>query len=84
MIETLILPPILGIIGGAISYLILDKTNSKYVKNTKLNKSTTISISDSVFCKNEKIVHVYDNDTDIMIGVEKSGIKLFYYVRKRG
>ena len=84
MIETLILSPILGIIGGAISYLILDKTNSKYVKNTKLNKSTTISISDSVFCKNEKIVHVYDNDTDIMIGVEKSGIKLFYYVRKRG
>ena len=84
MIETLILSPILGIIGGAISYLILNKTNSKYVKNTKLNKSTTISISDSVFCKNEKIVHVYDNDTDIMIGVGKSGIKLFYYVRKRG
>ena len=84
MIETLILSPILGIIGGAISYLILNKTNSKYVKNTKLNKSTTISISNSVFCKNEKIVHVYDNDTDITIGVEKSGIKLFYYVRKRG
>ena len=84
MIETLILSSILGIIGGAISYLILNKTNSKYVKNTKLNKSTTISISNSVFCKNEKIVHVYDNDTDITIGVEKSGIKLFYYVRKRG
>ena len=82
MIETLILSPILGIIGGAISYLILDKTNSKYVKNTKLNKSTTISISDSVFCKNEKIVHVYDNDTDIMIGVGKSGIKSLHYAGK--
>ena len=82
MIETLILSPILGIIGGAISYLILDKINSKYVKNTKLNKSTTISISDSVFCKNEKIVHVYDNDTDIMMRVGKSGIKSLHYAGK--
>ena len=82
MIETLILSPILGIIGGAISYLILNKTNSKYVKNTKLNKSTTISISDSIFCKNGKIVRVYDNDTDIMIGVGKSGIKLLHYAGK--
>ena len=82
MIETLILSPILGIIGGAISYLILNKTNSKYVKNTKLNKSTTISISDSIFCKNEKIVHVYDNDTDIMIGVCNSVIKSLHYAGK--
>ena len=82
MIETLILSSILGIIGGAISYLILDKINSKYVKNTKLNKSTTISISDSVFCKNEKIVHVYDNDTDIMMRIGKSGIKSLYYAGK--
>ena len=84
MIETLILSSILGIIGGAISYLILNKTNSKYVKNVKLNESTAISISDSIFCENKKIVHVYDKNTDITIGVEKSGIKLFYYVRKRG
>lgn len=84
MIETLILSPILGIIGGAISYLILDKTNSKYVKNTKLNESTTISITDSIFEKDKKIVNIYDNNTDIMIGVEKCGIKLLYYVRKQG
>lgn len=84
MIETLILSPILGIIGGAISYLILNKTNSKYAKNVKLNKSTTISIADSIFEKDKKIVNIYDNNTDITIGVEKRGIKLLYYVRKQG
>lgn len=82
MIETLILSSLFGLLGGMISYLLLNNTNNKYVKNTKLNKSTIVSISDSIFCKDEKIIRIYNKYTDVSMKVGISGIKLLHHAGK--
>lgn len=82
MIETLILSSLFGLLGGMISYLLLNKLNNKYVKTITINKNTVIDIFDSLTEKDKKIISINDKKSNILVSVKKGGINLFHYVDK--
>ena len=82
MIETLILSSLFGLLGGMISYLLLNKLNNKYAKTITINKNTVIDIFDSLTEKDKKIISISDKKSNILVSVKKGGINLFHYVDK--
>lgn len=82
MIETLILSFLFGLLGGMISYLLLNKLNNKYAKTITINKNTVIDIFDSLTEKDKKIISINDKKSNILVSVKKGGINLFHYVDK--
>lgn len=82
MIETLILSSLFGLLGGMISYLLLNKLNNKYAKTITINKNTVIDIFDSLTEKDKKIISINDKKSNILVSVKKGGINLFHYVDK--
>lgn len=82
MIETLILSSLFGLLGGMISYLLLNKLNNKYAKTIKINKNVTIDIFDSFTDVNKRFISIVDKKSSILISVKEKGIISFNYVGK--
>lgn len=82
MIETLILSSLFGLLGGMISYLLLNKSNNKYAKTIKINKNVTIDIFDSFTDVNKRFISIVGKKSSILISVKEKGIISFNYVGK--
>ena len=76
MIETLILSFLSGLIGGMIAYLISKNIGGKHVKEIQVNAKTKVSISNF---NHSHVIHIQDDERDLMVDVKKSGIKYFRY-----
>lgn len=82
MIETLILSSLFGLLGGMISYLLLNNSNNKYAKTIKINKNVTIDIFDSFTDVNKRFISIVGKKSSILISVKEKGIISFNYVGK--
>ena len=84
MIETAILSFLCGIVGGGISYIALNFAELKLTKgkNIKINKTTTLSITDAFYKPNTKFVRLTSKDkktSSLDVEINISGVKSIFY-----